>query len=418
MDEQDRDSLEEIDLRELFKVLLKWRWLIAGVTGAAVLVAAIMSFFVLRPVYESKMTLMVVRATGEERRPSMPEPEIESVVSPLASLPQRTIDTYIAQITSPALLKDVRAALEKNGDLPSVSGLAGLISARHLPGTNLVEVSVEHTDRLTARLIGEELIDRFLASMEEQDRTQLARSVNLLQGQLDDVKNQLADVRREYDVLRSRPRSARVVEAELELHMSLLSRTQDKLADNLTDVASTEAVIAELERQIEEASVPTFEMQTELGQQQAELARTEGQARALGGQISELNNQVASLQAELSRVESDERSVAAELGMLEETERLLREKMAETQILQAIDLAGVSVLVVSPADTPTSPIRPRKMFNMALAGMFGLLISVMAAFVLNTFDTTVRDQEDVEHLIGVPVIGYVPDFARTKGVGE
>jgi uncharacterized protein involved in exopolysaccharide biosynthesis len=48
---------EEIDLRELINVLIKRKWLIIGIFIMAVLAAAIVSFFVLKPVYEAKATL-------------------------------------------------------------------------------------------------------------------------------------------------------------------------------------------------------------------------------------------------------------------------------------------------------------------------------------------------------------------------
>jgi len=50
---------EEIDLREYVEVIVRrWRW-IAGITLAAVVTAAIVSFFVVAPVYEATATLLV-----------------------------------------------------------------------------------------------------------------------------------------------------------------------------------------------------------------------------------------------------------------------------------------------------------------------------------------------------------------------
>ena len=50
---------EEIDLREYIEVMVRrWKW-IAGITLAAVVTAAIVSFFVIAPIYEATATLLV-----------------------------------------------------------------------------------------------------------------------------------------------------------------------------------------------------------------------------------------------------------------------------------------------------------------------------------------------------------------------
>lgn len=166
---------------------------------------------------------------------------------------------------------------------------------------------------------------------------------------------------------------------------------------------------------IEEPNPVHVELESQYRLQQVTLARHRGEAEALTSQISQLAEEVAALQAELPQVEFEEQALAAEVSMLEQTALLFLEKTAETQILQSIDLAGTSVILISPPGTPGSPIRPRKTFNMAIAGMLGLMLSVMLAFLLNAFDSTVKDPADIEQLIGVPVIGYVPNFAKLKG---
>jgi uncharacterized protein involved in exopolysaccharide biosynthesis len=52
---------EEIDLREYIEVIVRrWKW-IAGITIVAVVTAAIVSFFVITPVYEASATLLVMK---------------------------------------------------------------------------------------------------------------------------------------------------------------------------------------------------------------------------------------------------------------------------------------------------------------------------------------------------------------------
>ena len=56
---------EEIDLREYIEVILRrWKW-IGGITLAAVVTAAIVSFFVIAPVYEAKAGVVIVKSKSE-----------------------------------------------------------------------------------------------------------------------------------------------------------------------------------------------------------------------------------------------------------------------------------------------------------------------------------------------------------------
>jgi succinoglycan biosynthesis transport protein ExoP len=56
---------EEIDLREYIEVILRrWKW-IGGITLVAVVTAAIVSFFLIAPVYEAKAGVVIVKSKSE-----------------------------------------------------------------------------------------------------------------------------------------------------------------------------------------------------------------------------------------------------------------------------------------------------------------------------------------------------------------
>ncbi len=45
---------------------------------------------------------------------------------------------------------------------------------------------------------------------------------------------------------------------------------------------------------------------------------------------------------------------------------------------------------------------------MAIAFFIGLMVSLGIAFLLEYLDNTVKSQEDIEKLTGIPVIGIIP----------
>lgn len=67
-----------------------------------------------------------------------------------------------------------------------------------------------------------------------------------------------------------------------------------------------------------------------------------------------------------------------------------------------------SVHILDEALIPTAPSSPRPMLNMLIAFFIGLMVSVGIVFLLEYLDNTVKTQEDVEKLIGIPVIGIIP----------
>lgn len=68
-----------------------------------------------------------------------------------------------------------------------------------------------------------------------------------------------------------------------------------------------------------------------------------------------------------------------------------------------------NVNILAPAqysDNPT-PIKPNKMLNVAIALVIGLMVGVGLAFLLEYLDTTVKTEQDVEEIIGLPIIGVI-----------
>lgn len=67
-----------------------------------------------------------------------------------------------------------------------------------------------------------------------------------------------------------------------------------------------------------------------------------------------------------------------------------------------------NVQVIDPAQVPRNPIKPRKMLNMAIAGVLGLMVSVFIAFLVEFLDNSIKTPEDVENYLGLPVLGAIP----------
>ncbi|WP_271808442.1 YveK family protein [Clostridium beijerinckii] len=68
-----------------------------------------------------------------------------------------------------------------------------------------------------------------------------------------------------------------------------------------------------------------------------------------------------------------------------------------------------NVKIVEPAELPENPASPNKKLNIAIAFLLGLMISVGLAFLLEFLDNTFKSKEQLEQILGIPVIGAIPD---------
>jgi capsular polysaccharide biosynthesis protein len=67
-----------------------------------------------------------------------------------------------------------------------------------------------------------------------------------------------------------------------------------------------------------------------------------------------------------------------------------------------------NVQILDPAQLPTSPDNPKPLLNMAIAFFLGLMVSVGIVFLLEYLDNTIKTPDDIEKLLGIPVIGTIP----------
>ena len=67
-----------------------------------------------------------------------------------------------------------------------------------------------------------------------------------------------------------------------------------------------------------------------------------------------------------------------------------------------------SINAIDSALAPTTPSGPNRPLYVAVALVAGFLIAIAIAVLEETLNTKVRNSEDAEELLGVPVIGHIP----------
>jgi capsular polysaccharide biosynthesis protein len=79
----------------------------------------------------------------------------------------------------------------------------------------------------------------------------------------------------------------------------------------------------------------------------------------------------------------------------------------QEEIVKIMNVDNVSVLAKAEAGENQSPIKPKPFLNIAIAMVVGLMAGIGLAFLLEYLDNTVKTEQEVEKLLGVPVLGSI-----------
>lgn len=80
----------------------------------------------------------------------------------------------------------------------------------------------------------------------------------------------------------------------------------------------------------------------------------------------------------------------------------------------AKQLNANNVRILDRARLPAEPFSPRLHVNLAIAFAIGLILGLGLVFLLHFMDNTVKTQEDIEHLVGLPYLGLLPSISSEK----
>jgi capsular exopolysaccharide synthesis family protein len=94
---------------------------------------------------------------------------------------------------------------------------------------------------------------------------------------------------------------------------------------------------------------------------------------------------------------------------------VLLERLKETDIGSSI--VANNIRIVDKAEVPKSPFSPNIPRNLLLAGVLGLFLGTGACFLIEYFDNTIKNRHDLELLVGLDLIGAVPEKKVSVSLG-
>lgn len=187
--------------------------------------------------------------------------------------------------------------------------------------------------------------------------------------------------------------------------------------------ANAESKVAELGKRYGPKHPKMFAAQSELNAANDSLAR---QIRSVAESIRAKYEDTRDQEKELSNALTQAKGQYHDVGRKESEFRVLQQEVESNRALydmfynrvqetsQTDDLKSANARVISPAITPTNPVKPNKKLIVILAFMVSLMAGVVAAFLLDALDNTIKSAADIEEKLQQPLLGMLP-LVKLKG---
>jgi succinoglycan biosynthesis transport protein ExoP len=433
------------------RVLRKHRWLITGIFLLAVLTVAIWTF-VQVPIYQAVATILI-----EPEPPRVLNIQDVTPVGAMSPWDPAFYPTQYEIIKSRAVVERAAEALnQKRGGAPS-STLSGALAVDPMRNTRLVLIKVAGPDPARAAAEANAVANAYAKyNVELKLRgardalTWLTEEAGRLRAKVDESSQALQNYRVKSGILgmqEQRQISAqKIIEANkgyLEAQAQRMS-LEAKLGE-LTQIAKDPAAAGTM---LSEADNPRVgKIKGEIGtletekskllkvykERHPEIVKVDAQIQHLREQLdAEFRGTVRSVQTQVKVAQAREASLFNEVNNLRREGQELNDKESQYQNLQhevesnqqlydsvvkrlketgvAGGLENSNVRIVEEATPPRAPISPRKVWNLGMSIVAGLVLAFGVAFGLEFLDTTVKTPDDVERYLGLAVIGVVPAF--------
>jgi succinoglycan biosynthesis transport protein ExoP len=453
-----REPPAEIHVTEYLRLLLKHRWLILSVFVVVVVTGAVWTLLQ-TPIYQASATVQI-------------EPELPKVLNlqEVTSTGQGSVEYYRTQyalMTSRPVLQNAIEALKRENNTAALAALgagtdprvkrAGTLSVDPVRNTQLVLVNFQHPDPALAAVVATTVAQAYvkynLDAKLRGTRDALAwlnEQMSGLRNKVEESSTALQNYRVKAGILGIQEQRALTAQKAQEVNRAHLEAQAQRLSlegklNALTRIAREQATTENLSTAVDDPLIRKLKVElAELQVQRSKLLQTykerhpevlkvDAQIQQLTQRLeTEIQKALASLETEYRVAKAREESLLgavnrlrAEGQQLNEKEiqygALQREQESNQQLYEAVlkrvketgvqgGIDSNNARVVEEAEVPTTPILPRRKLALLLSLVAGLALGLGAAVTVEYLDTSVKSEEDIERVLGLPVIAVVPAF--------
>lgn len=405
MSQRSEVSDNEISIRDLIEVVWKGKFFIAIVTVIAVIVSAVVSFFILPETYSTTMSLAVKPVTVKMST-------IDSavgIVDYLGTMPLKTKEEYMLEVKSSRVLNrtiEMLASKDGAGEVMSVSALSQSITVADVLKTDRITVTVTCSDPEEAVLIADTLAEAFGQIAAEDFNEQILDVSDAISEELAESEAYLDEKVMELNAYRSENVNIDVLRADIICMIDQIALSKIRLIDYDTQIESDQIALqsiladpssmgdlafGEYELSINDSNndgnmVPNIIISPNGLQESLFIAHVmETQARLLSSlsrkevyetQIPKMESDLLDMQIALTDHEYTYDNINNDAQMAQKAYRANQQRALDAQNYASSEIGNSIVSISAAASVPGAPISPNIKMNIIAAGIFGFGLSV------------------------------------------
>jgi succinoglycan biosynthesis transport protein ExoP len=343
---------------------------------------------------------------------------------------------------------------------PEIAAFLGSLSVKRIPNTRLMEVTFESTDPIQAARTLNAHLESYKAQNIQGHYEATTEATNWLQGQLADLKraveksesdrinyerqNQIWGVDDKQNMTTQRlvdlNRELTEGESETLKKRALYEYAESGALDAVPQIRDN-GVLVDMQKKRADISLQYNDALNQYGPNFPKVQRLQSQLKEWDDQIAkERKGIVLQLRSDYNEAKARQDLLTQRLDEQKAETNAMSEKMVQYNILKReaeanktlyeglltkLREAGISaslkssnIRVIDPAMVPSTPSRPAKTRNIALAFLVGLVGGVGLALLREYLDNTVKTPDDIETLARLPSLAVVPAFGGTASAGK
>jgi succinoglycan biosynthesis transport protein ExoP len=342
---------------------------------------------------------------------------------------------------------------------PEIGTFLGSLGVSRIPNSRLMQVSFESTDpQLAARILNAHL-DNFIEQNYKSKYDATMEASRWLEGELSELRvrmRQSEDARIAYE----RQNQIWTLDDKSNITTQRLSDLNRQLTDAETDALRKRAlyeyaqsgemdavpllrdngVIQDMNHRRSELTMAYTDGVNQYGPNFPKVQRIQAQIKELDEQITkERKGIVAQLQSDYNEAKAHYDLLSQRLDQQKTETNAMSEKLVQYNILKreadankslyeglqtklkeagiSVGLKSSNIRIVDPAMVPSTPARPAKTRNIAMAFLVGLVGGIGLALLREYLDNTVKTPDDIETLARLPSLAVVPIFGDVANAG-
>ncbi len=146
-----------------------------------------------------------------------------------------------------------------------------------------------------------------------------------------------------------------------------------------------------------------------------DFVKVESERLGFENQLSALTNQYTfhrKRAVAIADLEQAQRQLQLNLNAAQSTYEVLLKNLQEVKIAENQNIGNAQI--IESAIPPEKPVAPNKLLNLLASSVIGLILGIIAAFIVDKKDSTIKTGQEATNILNYTLLGLVPDFNKIR----